>query len=817
MNQRDNGSTSLPVSRDAGDDPMVAAADAHAADPQPPTAAGAPSAPVPAPSLRAMGQSHIHESARAQVAGAAHYIDDLPEVKGTLYAAPILSTVAHGKLNSVDASAALALPGVRGVVLSADVPGDKLLAAFAHDEPVFAIDTVQHIGQVIGLVVADSVMQARRAVRAMKLDITPLPAVLTVQDALAAQSYVLPPVFVRRGDAAAGLASSEHRLSGQFEVGGQEHFYLEGQIAYALPLEQKQWWIYSSTQHPGEVQHWVAHALGIDNHAVKVECRRMGGGFGGKETQAGHLAVWAAVGANKFGRPIKLRLDRDEDFMVTGKRHPFAYDYDVGFDATGRITGLKLQMAANCGFSADLSGPVADRAVFHSDNAYYLSDVEIASYRCKTNTQSHTAFRGFGGPQGVIVIEAILGDIARALGRDAQDVRMVNLYGKDASEGRNVTHYQMTVEDNILHALLPQLERDADYRQRQALIAAWNATSPVLKRGLAITPVKFGISFTATLFNQAGALVHVYTDGSVQVNHGGTEMGQGLHTKVAQIVADELGVPLARVLVTASDTSKVPNASATAASSGTDLNGRAAQFAARNVRDNLAAFVSGLDTCGAGAIRFEGGQVISPKKVRQFDDVVKEAYANRIQLWSDGFYRTPKIHYDKATLTGRPFYYFAYGAACSEVVIDTLTGESRVTRVDILHDVGHSINPAIDIGQIEGGFVQGMGWLTTEQLVWNDNGYLSTHAPSTYKIPATGDIPAHFRVNLWPEANREDNVGGSKAVGEPPFMLAISVYEALRNAVAAGRAGDEAAQAPVVLTAPATAENVLRALGRLAD
>ena len=488
----------------------------------------------------------------------------------------------------------------------------------------------------------------------------------------------------------------------------------------------------------------------------------------------------------------------------------------MGLDDTGRITGLKLQMAANCGFSADLSGPVADRAVFHADNAYYLSDVEIASYRCKTNTQSHTAFRGFGGPQGVIVIEAILGDIARTLGLDAQDVRLANLYGKDASEGRNVTHYQMTVEDNILHALLPQLEQTSRYRQRQAEIAAWNAQSPVLKRGLAITPVKFGISFTATLFNQAGALVHVYTDGSVQVNHGGTEMGQGLHTKVAQIVADELGVPLHRVLVTASDTGKVPNASATAASSGTDLNGRAAQYAARHVRDNLAAFVCGLDGCGAGAIRFAGGQVISPKTVRSFDAVVKEAYANRIQLWSDGFYRTPKIHYDKATLTGRPFYYFSYGAACTEVVIDTLTGENRVLAVDILHDVGHSINPAIDIGQIEGGFVQGMGWLTTEQLVWNDKGYLATHAPSTYKIPATGDIPAHFKVDLWPEANREDNVGGSKAVGEPPFMLAISVYEALRNAVAAGRGGVDAA-AQVVLTAPATAENVLRALGRLVD
>ncbi|WP_287742606.1 xanthine dehydrogenase molybdopterin binding subunit [Diaphorobacter sp.] len=766
----------------------------------------------PAMGQPAMGQPHAHESARAQVAGSAHYIDDLPEVKGTLYAAPILSTMAHGRLEGVDTQAALQLTGVHGVVLAQDIPGDPVLAAFAHDEPVFAQATVQHIGQVIGLVVADSVMQARRAARQVKLSITPLPAILTVQDALAAESYVLPPVHVRRGDAAQALAQAPHRLQGRLEVGGQEHFYLEGQIAYALPQEQGQWLIHSSTQHPGEVQHWVAHALGIDSHAVRVECRRMGGGFGGKETQAGHLAVWAALAAHKFGRPVKLRLDRDDDFMVTGKRHPFAYEWDVGFDDAGRITGLKLMMAANCGFSADLSGPVADRAVFHCDNAYFLEHVEIASYRCKTHTQSHTAFRGFGGPQGVIAIETILGDIARALGRDALDVRLANLYGLHE---RNVTHYQMTVEDNILHDLLPQLEQSALYRQRQVAVSAWNAANPVLKRGLGLTPVKFGISFTATLFNQAGALVHVYTDGSVQVNHGGTEMGQGLHTKVAQIVADELGVPLSRVLVTASDTAKVPNASATAASSGTDLNGRAAQFAARHVRDNLAAFVCGLDGCGAGAIRFAGGQVISPKRTRRWEDVVKEAYANRIQLWSDGFYRTPKIHYDKTTLTGRPFYYFAYGAACTEVAIDTHTGESRVLAVDILHDVGHSINPAIDLGQIEGGFVQGMGWLTTEQLVWNDEGRLATHAPSTYKIPATGDVPEHLRVQLWHQPNREDNVGGSKAVGEPPFMLAISVYEALRNAIAAARGDDADARAPVQLTAPATAENVLRAIGRL--
>jgi xanthine dehydrogenase large subunit len=619
-------------------------------------------------------------------------------------------------------------------------------------------------------------------------------------------------VFVRRGDADAALVGALHQLSGTLEVGGQEHFYLEGQVAYALPQEQGQWVIHSSTQHPGEVQHWVAHALGLSNNAVRVECRRMGGGFGGKETQAGHMAVWAAVAAHKFKCPVKLRLDRDDDFLITGKRHPMVCDYTVGFDDSGRLCGLRLMMAMNCGFSADLSGPVSDRAIFHADNAYFLEDVAIASYRCKLHTQSHTAFRGFGGPQGMVVIEAIMGDIARRLGLDPLAVRQRNLYDEHPTANgqarRDTTHYGMRVEDNILAPLLSKIEQTSQYQQRRRAILAWNAGQPVIRRGLAITPVKFGISFTATLFNQAGALVHVYLDGSVQVNHGGTEMGQGLHTKVAQIVADELGVPLARVLATASDTSKIPNASATAASAGTDLNGRAAQFAARHVRDNLAAFVAGLDGCGAGAVRFEAGQVLSPNGTRAFDDVVRLAYANRIQLWSDGFYRTPKIHYDKTTLTGRPFYYFAYGAACTEVAIDTLTGENRVLRVDILHDVGRSINPAIDIGQIEGGFVQGMGWLTTEQLVWDSQGRLATHAPSTYKIPATGDIPNHFKVDLWPEPNREDNVFGSKAVGEPPFMLAISVFEALRDAVAQAR-GDRAA---VTLQAPATAEAVLNAL-----
>lgn len=761
--------------------------------------------PIAAQAAGACGQSRPHESARAQIVGAATYVDDIPEIKGTLHAAPILSPVAHGRLRGVDASAALALPGVRNVVLAADIPGDKILAAFGHDEPVFALDTVQHVGQVIGLVLADDVMSARRAARRVKLDIEELPPVLTPREAHARQSYVLPPVHVTRGDAATALKNAPHTLSGSFEVGGQEHFYLEGQIAYAVPHEQQQWVIYSSTQHPGEIQHWVAHALGLHNHRVRVECRRMGGGFGGKETQAGHLAVWAAVAALKTGCPVKLRLDRDDDFLITGKRHPFAYDYTAGFDSEGRLLGLDLTLLANCGFSADLSGPVADRAVFHSDNAYFLDNVAIHSFRCKTNVQSFTAFRGFGGPQGVIAIETILGDIARHLGLDPLAVRLRNLYGINE---RNVTHYQMAVEDNILEPLITRLAETSRYQERRHEIAAWNVDSPIVKRGLALTPVKFGISFTATLFNQAGALVHVYTDGSVMVNHGGTEMGQGLHTKVAQVVADELGVPFERVLVTASDTARVPNASATAASSGTDLNGRAAQFAARNVRHNLAAFVCGLDGCGAGEVEFRHGQVISPKATRGFTEVVGMAYANRIQLWSDGFYRTPKIHYDKTTLTGRPFYYFAYGAACTEVAIDTLTGESRVLAVDILHDVGHSINPAIDIGQIEGGFVQGMGWLTTEELVWNAKGKLATHAPSTYKIPATGDVPERLKVELWPEPNREDNVFGSKAVGEPPFMLAISVWEAIRDAVAQARGDGE----PVRMDAPATAERVLGAL-----
>jgi xanthine dehydrogenase large subunit len=736
----------------------------------------------------ASGTSVFHESAKAQVAGAASYIDDLPTLRGTLYAAPVMSTVACGRLRGIDSTEAMALPGVVRVVTAEDIRGDKLIASFSHDEPILAVDTVQHVGQVVALVVAESMNIARRAARLVKLDIEAMPAILSIGQAVAAKSWVLPPVEVKRGDALAAINWAKHQITGSLEVGGQEHFYLEGQIAYAVPQEQNQMIIYSSSQHPGEVQHWVSHALGVSNADVRVECRRMGGGFGGKETQAGHVALWAALAADILMKPVKLRLDRDDDFHITGKRHNFEYEYTVGFDDTGRIAGLDVTMASQCGFSADLSGPVNDRAVFHIDNCYFLEHVKITSLRCKTNTQSNTAFRGFGGPQGMIVIEAIIGDIARHLGLDALEVRRINFYG---TIDRNVTPYQMTVTDNIIEPLVAELAKTSFYTERKAAISNWNASNALIKKGIAITPVKFGISFTATHFNQAGALVQVYTDGSVLINHGGTEMGQGLHTKVCQIVADELGVPFERVRISASDTAKVANASATAASSGTDLNGRAAQMAAKEIKQRLVDFA------------LKQGKNYQDES---FEFWVQKAYMARIQLWSDGFYATPKIHYDKTTLTGRPFFYFAYGAACVEVAIDTLTGENRVLAIDILHDAGRSINPSIDIGQIEGGFVQGMGWLTTEELVWNVSGKLTTHAPSTYKIPTAFDVPEHFKVGLWAEPNREDNIFGSKAVGEPPFMLAIAVFEALRDAVGAVKIG------VVKLDAPATPERVLMAV-----
>lgn len=758
-----------------------------------------------------VGLARPHESAVLHVSGRAHYTDDIPEAAGTLHAAIGLSPVAHGRLLGVDVERLRAQPGVVAVLTAADIPGLNDCGPILHDDPILADGTLHHLGQPVFAVIAQTRQGARRAASLARevIRCEPLEPVLTVREAHAKQQYVLPPMHLKRGDAQGALAGAPHRLQGSFSVGGQEQFYLEGQVSYAQPVDDGGLKVFCSTQHPSEMQVVVAHCCRLAVHQVQVECRRMGGGFGGKESQSAVFAALAAIGAFTLQRPVKLRVDRDDDFLVTGRRHGFEYDYDVGFDDEGRILGVDITMLGNAGCTADLSGPVMTRALCHFDNAYWLPHVAAHGYLARTNTQSNTAFRGFGGPQGAIAIEQIIDRVARALGRDPVAVRQANFYGVHE---RNVTPYRQTVEDNVLHGLSAQLLQESDYAARRVALASFNAASPVLKKGLAFSPVKFGISFNLTHLNQAGALVHVYQDGSVLVNHGGTEMGQGLNTKVAQVVAHELGVAFERVRVTATDTHKVANTSATAASTGSDLNGKAAQDAARRVRERLAALAARLHGGAPQEVRFAQDMVHVGDVRMPFARLVTQAYMERIQLWSDGFYATPGLHWDRETLTGRPFHYFAYGAAVSEVMVDTLTGEWRLLRADLLHDVGQSLNPAIDLGQVDGGFVQGMGWLTTEELVWHPKtGLLMTHAPSTYKIPTANDVPADLRVRLYANRNVEDSIHRSKAVGEPPLLLAFSVWLAIRDAVAAalGPGSDPG------LNAPATPEAILRALGHL--
>ncbi|WP_036664953.1 xanthine dehydrogenase molybdopterin binding subunit [Paludibacterium yongneupense] len=760
-----------------------------------------------------VGKPLPHESAHLHVSGRATFVDDMAELAGTLHAAVGMAECAHGRIRRLDLDAVRAAPGVVAVMTAADIPGANNGGPILPDDPLLADGVVQFFGQALFVVAAETHDAARRAARRARVDYEPLPAILTLEQAIDAESWVLPPADLARGDVEAALAGAAHRAHGETRLGGQEHFYLEGQISYALPREDDSVHVWCSTQHPTEMQHLVAHALGWRAHQVSVECRRMGGGFGGKETQSAQWACLAALLATRTGRPVKMRLDRDDDMALTGKRHPFRLRWEAGFDDDGRLAGVKFELASDCGFSADLSGPVNDRAIGHVDNAYYLDAVAVRNLRCKTHTASNTAFRGFGGPQGLMAIEAVIDDVARRLGRDPLDVRRVNFYDPDPAAGRDRTPYRMQVEDNILPALVAELEVSSRYRERRAAIAEFNANSPILKKGIALTPVKFGISFNAVQYNQAGALVHVYSDGTVLLSHGGNEMGQGLHTKVRQVVADAFGLPLADIRLASTDTTRVPNTSATAASSGTDLNGKAAQAAALTVRGRLAEWLAGELGVAPQDVVFERGRVRAPGYDAGFSEVAARAYMARIQLWSDGFYRTPKIHYDPVTRLGRPFFYFAYGAAVSEVALDTLTGETRLLAVDILHDVGRSLNPAIDIGQIEGGFIQGMGWLTTEE-VWrrpdgNRAGELMSHAPSTYKIPAVHDVPPVFRVALFDNANVEDSIYRSKAVGEPPLMLALSVFFAIRDA-AASALGPGSLPA---LAAPATPESVLRALG----
>ncbi|MEM9795936.1 MAG: xanthine dehydrogenase molybdopterin binding subunit [Pseudomonadota bacterium] len=755
-----------------------------------------------------------HESARLHVTGTARYTDDVPAPAGCLHLAFGVSEVAAGSLDHLDVDAVRAAPDVVAVLTADDLEPMPDCSPSLHDEPLLCTGQINYAGQPLYLVVAETHLAARRAARLHEAQITQTAPILTIEDALAAEAWFDDgPRIWSDGDVENALAEAPHRLEGQIEIGGQEHFYLEGQAALALPQEGGEMHVLSSTQHPTEIQHKVADALGVPMHAVRSEVRRMGGGFGGKESQGNALAISCALAARATGRPCRMRYDRDDDFVVTGKRHDFRIAYEVGHDAAGRIHGIRFRHWTRCGWSQDLSLPVADRAMLHADNAYDIPAMEITSWRLRTNTQSATAFRGFGGPQGMLGIERVLDHVAHAVGRDPLEVRRANYYAEAGGDPESisgtsktgVTHYGQAVSDFCLGRMTERLAEDCDYAGRRSAIAEWNATNDVIKKGIALTPVKFGISFTLTHLNQAGALVHVYADGSIHLNHGGTEMGQGLHSKVSQVAAEAFGCDLARIKITATDTGKVPNTSATAASSGADLNGMAVKAACDTIRDRMAAYLATEHQADPADVVFAGDRVRVGGADYGFEEIAAKVYAARVSLSSTGFYATPEITWDRVAGRGRPFYYFAYGVSCSEVAIDTLTGENRILRTDILHDAGASLNPALDIGQIEGGFVQGAGWLTTEELVWDAKGRLRTHAPSTYKIPCASDVPPIFNVRLWDKANREDTIYRSKAVGEPPLMHGISAFLALSDAVAAcGGAYPD-------LHAPATAERVLMA------
>ena len=761
-------------------------------------------------STRTVGRTLAHDSAALHVQGSATYVDDMREPEGLLHVYPGFALQgALGEITQLDLAAVKSAPGVVAVLTAKDIPGVNDCAPAFGGDPILADGRIMFHGQVVFAVVAETREAARRAARLATVEVAAERPAVTVEDALAmATPDVGEPYQFRRRDAGKAISAAPHRIEESFRIGGQEHFYLEGQVSMAVPEEQGAVTVFCSTQHPSEVQHLVAHMLHVPAAMVTTECRRMGGAFGGKESQAAQWACLAALAAHVTGRPAKCRLDRDEDMIMTGKRHDFRVDYRAGFDAKGRILGVDVDFLARCGYSADLSNAICDRAMFHADNAYFYPAARVATRRLRTHTVSNTAFRGFGGPQGMLFAERMMEAVAIRTGADPLDIRKVNLY----TEKNSVTPYGMKVEDNIALAVIEELEATSDYRRRRKDITAFNAQSPILKKGLSLTPVKFGISFTLTHLNQAGALVHVYTDGSVHLNHGGTEMGQGLYTKVAQVVAEEFGIEASAVRITATTTGKVPNTSATAASSGADLNGMAAKQAAATIRRRLTDFAAKQWKVSKSRIRFADGQVLVGNRSISFGDLARQAHIARISLSSTGYYATPKISWDRARARGRPFFYFAYGAACSEVTIDTLTGEMRVDRVDLLHDVGRSLNPALDIGQVEGGFVQGMGWLTTEELVYDAEGRLRTHAPSTYKIPCASDVPADFRVKLFESrGNKEDTIYRSKAVGEPPLMLGISVWTAIFDAVAGLKPG----QVPE-LDAPATPEAILKAVKGMA-
>ena len=760
------------------------------------------------PSFRhSIGKKIPHDSAEIHVSGEARYVDDINLPQDSLHVAIGVSSIAYGQITSIDLSDVLAAEGIIDVITASDIqgkqdigpvfPGDLLLTdsviAF-HSQPIFAVAATDYIS-------------AQRAVKLAKIEYKEEKPLLDLQEAIDKQSYVRPPHGMHCGNAKQAIKSSKHQLNGILSIGGQDHLYLEGQVSIAIPEEDNRFTIISSNQNPTEIQHLIAEVLDISMGDVTVETRRMGGGFGGKETQAAPWACIAAIFAQRTGKTVKCRLGREADMRMTGKRHPFKHEYRIGFDDNGKINGVDYQIAAACGHSPDLSDAIVDRAMFHCDNAYYLENADINGLRCKTNTVSNTAFRGFGGPQGMMLAEAVIEDIAHYLNKDPLEIRELNFY----HEG-DKTPYGQTFDSDLVPKIVKQLTTSSDYKKRREEIKSFNRINSVFKRGISLTPVKFGISFTVAHLNQAGALVHIYHDGSIHLNHGGTEMGQGLMTKLSQIVAEEFKVDLDCIKINATRTDKVPNTSPTAASSGTDLNGMAVLNAVQKLKKSLLNFIFEAYQCEINNVEFENNNVRINSKIISFKELIKQAYLARVALSATGFYKTPRIHYDRKKSKGQPFFYFAIGAAVSEVEINTLTGESRVLRADILHDVGNSINPALDIGQIEGAYIQGMGWLTSEELKWDESGKLTSANPATYKIPTANDVPKIFNIKLLEDApNIAHTIFHSKAVGEPPLMLAISVWCAIHNAVASFADYKQ----KVELEAPATPENIIKAIEHL--
>ena len=754
-------------------------------------------------------EKRIHDSAYKHVSGFAEYTDDIKEPDSTLYGAIGWSKKAHAIIKKIDLKDVISSEGVVSVITFKDIPGRNDVGPVFDGDPIFVNNKVEFYGQPLFAVAAKSTESARKAVLKAKVYYKELKPIVTIKESLAKKKLLFKTRKIKRGNPSNALSKSKHRLKGNFTTGSQEHFYLEGQAAFAVPKEDNNMLVYSSTQHPSETQQIIAKMLDQKSNSITVLVRRIGGGFGGKETNFMTASICSLL-AHKTKCPVKLRLDRDDDIIITGKRHEFFSDYEVGFSDKGEIKSVKLKLSSKCGMSPDLSLAINERALLHIDNAYFIPNLEVQNYLCKTNTSSSTAFRGFGGNQGMMAIENIIDNISRHLGKDPSEIRKINFYKKNS---RNITHYGMKIEDNVINEIFNKLIKKSNYKKRYSEIKKFNLKNKYKKKGIAITPVKFGISFTTIHLNQAGALVHIYTDGSVHLNHGGIEMGQGTHTKIAQLVSKSLGIPYEKVQISSTNTSKVPNTSASAASSTTDLNGAAALDAVKKIKLNLEKFIKNKYKISVkNNVIYKNEKIFIGKYIFKFNDIVQEAYLNRISLSSNGFYSTPKINFNKKKFYGRPFLYFCYGAAVTEVIIDTLTGENIISKVDILHDAGNAINPALELGQIEGGFVQGQGWLTMEEVNWKANGQITTFSPSTYKIPAVSDIPKKFKVEIYKEGkNKEEVANKAKTTGEPPLMLAMSVFFAIKDAIASTSNYKKTPH----LDAPATPEKILLSISRL--